>query len=375
MIRIAWRILTHESGTSGLAAGGIFISVLMVFLQLGFFASVPSGALVIYDHMNFDIMLTSGAYVFQGQSNSFPRRRLYQALAHPDVASASPVYQAFVQWSNEQGDDRHDIFVIGFRLEDPVFNASDLTRQIDILRRPDTILVDNRTHPLFGDIQADRVTELGDRTVTIGGTYTLGIGFLGLGVVMASDQNFLRLVPNQPLSAVSLGLVRLKPGADPDKVAAELRTLMPNDTRILSRVAFEDGERSYWLVKTSTGIVFGFGVAVAVIVGIVILYQTLVMQVSRQLSQYATLKAMGYSDGFLAGIVVWIGLLLAGIAFVPACAAAVGIYQIIRDATRLPIYMTEYRLILVFSLNFIICCASALYASRRLRRADPVDLF
>lgn len=375
MILVAWRILTHEPGRSALAIGGIFVAVLMVFLQLGFFSSVPSGGLMIYDHMRFDLMMTSSAYVFQGQAGSFPRRRIYEALANPQVASASPVYQGSAEWNNEQGDDRHEIFVIGFVLDDPVFNVPDLNRQLDVLRRPDTILVDDSTYPLFGKLYPNRVTELNGRTVTIGGTYTLGIGFMGLGVIMVGDQNFLRLCPQQPLSSVTLGLIRLKPGADPDAIAAELRRSLPRDTTVLTRTAFETNERSHWVAKTSTGVIFGFGVAVAMIVGLVILYQTLATQVSRQLPQYATLKAMGYSDRYLGGIIVALALLMAAIAFVPAFAAATGIYRVIHNATKLPISMTEFRFTTVFCLTVLMSAVSALSSLRLLRRADPVDLF
>lgn len=375
MMLVAWRILTHEAGRSALAICGIFVAVLMVFLQLGFFSSVPAGGLMIYDRMIFDIILTSKTYVFQGQTNSFPRRRIYEALSNPDVLTASPVYQGEAQWNNEQGRDRHGIFAIGFRLEDPVFDDPDLTRQIDKLRRPDTVLVDSSTYPVFGKIEAGRVTEIGDRTVTIGGTYNLGIGFLGLGVMTASDQNFLRIVPGQSLAAVSVGLIRLKAGADPPKVASALRAALPDDVQVLTRAEFVTQEQSYWLLRTSTGIIFGFGVVVAVIVGIVILYQTLATQVTRQLPQYATLKAMGYPDSHLSGIVVCLALLMAGIAFSPAFGGAIGIYKIIHDATKLPITMTEGRFVLVFGLTILMSTASALYSMRVLRRADPVDLF
>ena len=83
---VAWRLLTYEKGRSALAVAGIFVAVLMIFLQLGFYSSVPDGGMLVYDKMRFDLMLTSSEYYFQGQSFDFPRARLYQALALPEVA-------------------------------------------------------------------------------------------------------------------------------------------------------------------------------------------------------------------------------------------------------------------------------------------------
>jgi len=83
---IVWRILAHEKGRSGLAIGGILIAILLMFLQLGFYTAVPRGGLLFYDAMRFDLLLTSSAYVWQAQSPTFPRRRLFQALALPSTA-------------------------------------------------------------------------------------------------------------------------------------------------------------------------------------------------------------------------------------------------------------------------------------------------
>ena len=375
MIQVAWRILTHEIGRSLLAIGGMIVAVLMIFLQLGFYAAIPAGGVLVYNQMIFDIMLTSPHYVFQGQAPSFPRRRVYQALAQNDVASAAPLYMGAVNWINETGGGRYEAFLIGFRLEDQIFDAPEITRQLNILRREDTVLVDATTYPMFGKLTANRVTEMSNRSITIGGTYGLGIGFLGLGVALASDQNFLRLQPDRPLSAVSLGLVRLKPGADPDKVAAALRAIMPADTRVFTRSEFLQFEADYWIERTSTGQVFGFGVIVALIVGAVILYQTLSTQVSRQLPQYATLKAMGYSNGYLRGIVICLALMMSMVTLPLAYAAALGAYDFVHEATKLPIAMNDVRLAVVVTLTLLMSTGAAVYAARALRRADPVDLF
>ena len=91
---IAWRILVDEKGRSVLAVGGIFVAFLLIFLQLGFYFSVPKGGLLFYDRMQFDLMLVSSAYVSQAHSGEFPRRRLYQAFALPEVARTTALYQA-----------------------------------------------------------------------------------------------------------------------------------------------------------------------------------------------------------------------------------------------------------------------------------------
>jgi putative ABC transport system permease protein len=372
---LAWRILLHEKGRNALAVAGIFIAILMIFLQLGFYASVPRAGMLVYNQLAFDIMLTSSDYVFQEQSYDFPRRRLYQALSMPDVASVSPMYQGEAQWLNTTDRLRRDVFVMGFRLDDDSVRVPDIRRRRSLLQRNDTVLVDNMTLPMYGPQMRGHVVEIADRAVEIAGTYLLGTGFLGLGAVVTSDLNFIRIFPGRSLDRVNLGLVRLKDGSDPALAAARLRALLPPDTRVFTRAELDAYEETFWRKRTSTGLVFGFGVAVSVVVGMVILYQTLATQIIRHLPQYATFKAIGYTDGYLQRVVLSLALITAGLAYVPALATAVMAYDKLRTLARLPIEMTPARIVVVLVIALTMSGATALLAVSKVRRVDPADLF
>jgi putative ABC transport system permease protein len=347
----------------------------MIFLQLGFYASVPRAGMLVYNQLAFDIMLTSSDYVFQEQSYDFPRQRLYQALSIPEVASVSPMYQGEAQWLNTTDGLRRDVFVMGFRLDDDSVRVPDIRRQRSLLQRNDTVLVDNMTLPMYGPQVRGLVVEIADRAVEIAGTYLLGTGFLGLGAVVTSDLNFVRIFPRRSLERVNLGLVTLKEGSDPGPAAARLRALLPPDTRVFTRAELDAYEETFWSKRTSTGLVFGFGVAVSVVVGMVILYQTLATQIIRHLPQYATFKAIGYTDGYLQRVVLSLAVITAGLAFVPALATAVMAYDKLRTLARLPIEMTPARIVVVLVIALTMSGATALLAVSNVRRVDPADLF
>ena len=372
---VAWRILTHEAGRSALAAGGILLAILLIFLQLGFYMSVPKGGLLFYEAMRFDLMITSSAYVFQTQPASFPRRRLYEAIALPEVENAIPLYQGSARWLNTEAGLARDVFVFGFNPDDTVFSVPAIARQAELLRAPDTILVDAASRPEFGPLRPGRHIEIEQRDTTIGGLYRIGTGFVGLGVAMTSDLNFVRLFPNRDLNDVNLGLVTIKPAADPQLVAKQLNDILPADAQVLTRDELLAHESAHWVTRTSTGLIFGFGVVVAVTVGLVILYQTLSAQITRQLPQFATLKAMGYTDRNLGGILVTLAVILSSISYLPALLLALVIYALVRRLTLLPIEMTSTRMLSVLALAWGMSALSALLAARVLRRADPVDLF
>jgi putative ABC transport system permease protein len=144
---------------------------------------------------------------------------------------------------------------------------------------------------------------------------------------------------------------------------------------VLTREQLAERETHFWVVSTSTGIIFGSGVVVALLFGIVIIYQVLSLEVTHRLPEYATLKAMGYSDRFLAWVVVQQALILGVASYVPGFFFALVIYYLGGSVTKLPVIMTWERALLVFVANLVMCTLSGVLALRSLKLADPVDLF
>jgi putative ABC transport system permease protein len=373
-LRIAWRLLRHEGARGILAISGISVAILLIFMQLGFYNLVPKSATLVYDGMQFDIALVSGTYVFQASSRTFPRRRLYQALSLPEVAAVAPLYQQSSEWLNPEGRLLRRVFVMGIDLDKPALAVPDIARQHDVLARPNTILVDTATRPALGPLTIGRIVEIARHGVEIGGTYTLGTGFLGLGVVVVSEANFLRIFPDRTLGDINIGLVRLKPGAELLPTVRALRAMLPVDTQVMTRKEVYADDISHWRNRTSTGLVFGLGVVVGVIVGTVILYQMLATQITRYLSQYATLKAIGYSDRYLSEVVLTVALVMTAVAFVPALAVATAAYRYVRSLTFMPLEMSAERVIFVLGLTLFMSAGSVWLSLRRLHQADPADL-
>jgi len=374
-VLLAWRILTYDKRRTALALVGIFMAILLVFVELGFFYAVPRGGLLLYDNMRFDLLLTSDQYEYQAQPGVFPLSVLDRVRSSPDVAGATPIYFGFAKWKSGEGDLRPDIFVIGFDPASDVFIPDSINRQSAVLDRVDTVLVDSATRPMFGPLETGRVVEIGDRKVTIGGQYELGTGFMGLGVALTSTANFARLFPQRGSAIVNLGAIRLKAGVDPARAASDLQKLAGTGTKVFTRQELEAQETAYWTTRTSVGIIFGSGLLISLVVGVMIVYQIVSTQVGRQLPQFATLKAIGYRDRALAATVSTMSLLIVIAGFIPAVAAALGLYSLIRQQTLLPVMMSDMRLLAVFAAALGMAVVSALLSVRVLRRADPADVF
>src|ERR1700756_3828429 len=113
-VPLAWRILTYDKRRTALALIGIFMAILLVFVELGCFSPVPRGGLLLYDNMRFDLLLTSDLYEYQAQSGAFPLRGLERLRSSPDVAEAAPIYFGLAKWKPGQRDLWPDVFIIGF---------------------------------------------------------------------------------------------------------------------------------------------------------------------------------------------------------------------------------------------------------------------
>jgi putative ABC transport system permease protein len=187
--------------------------------------------------------------------------------------------------------------------------------------------------------------------------------------------NFRRLLPERLPSNTDLVAIRLAPGADVAAAQARLREILPRDVVVLTQAELVAWERRYWEEATPIGFIFGFGSVMGLIVGMVIVYQILFSDIANHLREYATLKAIGYSNGHLARVVLGAALLLAVLGFIPGALLSAYLYQVVGEATFLPLAMDLERLLGVFGMIFTMCAAAGLLAMRKLRDANPADMF
>jgi putative ABC transport system permease protein len=371
---LTWRNLADNPVRTLVAIAGVSLAAALLFMQLGFLAGVGRIANLVLGALDFDIVLTSPNYVMLTQAQTFPRRRLYQAYANPDVEKVSPVYASRQNWRNPVTRYFRSVVVIGIDPSDEVVLNPELEAQRSKLAAHDSVLIDRLTRDDVGPRETGLVTQVGPVNLKISGEFTIGPGF-ETGLIVVSDQTFSRLYGGWPLDRVHLGLVKVRPGADPKKVALELSRDLPADVWVRTRSEIEKKEEEYWVINTSTGIIFESGVIVAWLFGIVIIYQVLSLEVNSRLPEYATLKAMGFSDSYLARVVLQQAVLMAILSYIPGFLIGLGIYGLARWLTSLPIEMTLARAVGVFLATLFMCSLSGLMAIRFLRRADPVDLF
>jgi putative ABC transport system permease protein len=193
--------------------------------------------------------------------------------------------------------------------------------------------------------------------------------------MVTSRETFLRIFPRADAESVSVGLIKLAPGASPEAVGREMNQMLWPEAMAMTRGALLDAERRYWLDVKPIGIMFTSGVLVAFAAGSVVLYQVLASEVQNRLREYATLKALGYGDRHVYGVVVRQALIFAGVGFVPAFFLALALYALLRTQALVPVTMEWTRLMSVAGLTIVMCLCATFLAVQKLRAADPADLF
>jgi putative ABC transport system permease protein len=377
-VPLAWLNLVHEKSRLVVALAGVAFAVLLVFMNLGFLGALAKSASMFYEYMNAEVFLVSPQTLEVSSTTAFPRERLFQAKGLAGVDRVMPLYLAYLQWRNPETRESRAAFMFAINPDDPAFLLPIFQdpATIGILNRPDTVLFDLRSRPEYGPKTVGTTTEVSRRTITIGGQYELGGGFAADATVITSDQNFLRL-SKIPLSLVNMGLIKLEPGVDADAIAARLREILPKDVVVRTKAEMVANDSDYWIASTSTGFIFGMGVAVSCVVGVVIVYQILYTDISDHMKQYATLKAMGYRSGYLFNVVIQEAIILSILGYIPGLISAIGLYAFVAQATSnaLPVGMDLQRAIGVFILTVAMCIISALVSVRKVVTAEPVELF
>jgi putative ABC transport system permease protein len=380
-ILLGWLQLKKEPLRFAVALTGVGFAVVLMLMQLGFRESLFESSVRYHENFRYDVALVSAETSFIAQPRPFADRRLFQALAIPGVAAVTPVYLALGLWKNLETHETRSIFVVGFPPVSDPLNVHAISAQLDRIKLEDVLLFDQDSRPEYGPIaqrfrSGDAVSvELNHRNVEIGGLFELGTSFGIDGSVVTSDSNFLRLFPQRDRGLIDVGLVQLAEGVDGMRVREALRAQLPGDVEVLTKPEFVSREKHYWDATTPIGYVFAFGTIVGVVIGGIIVYQILFADVSDHLAEYATLKAIGYSEVSISSVVVQQAVILAVLGYLPGFVLCLWLYRTAGLATRLPLHMTLSRALVVFLLTIAMCSASALTALRKLRSADPAEIF
>ncbi|NEP63380.1 MAG: FtsX-like permease family protein [Symploca sp. SIO2G7] len=385
-IPLAWLNLTHDRRRFATSLAGVGFAVLLMFMFNGFMNALYDSQLQLLNRFNGEVIIVNRLRTNMFVPRAFARRRLYQARAFEGVQDAYAMYISEVNWKNPETRDSRVVRVIAINPDEPVLKIPEINTHRQSLKLPETALMDTQSRAEVGPVEAGIVSELAERRIRLVGTFTMGTDFAsGNGNLLMSDQNFLRYFADRgpeedqrSFATVDIGVVKLKPGTNVTRIVKTLQDNLPSDVLVMARDGdngFVIRERKYWQENTNIGFVFSLLTSMGFLVGIILVYQILYTDVADHWAEYATLKAMGYKNGYLLGVVMQEALILSVLGFIPGVLVSQLLYQAAGNATGLFFQMTPERILSLLMATFTMCLVSGAIAVRKVQNTDPADVF
>ena len=371
VFKLASRNLFHDRLRFVATVIGIVFSIVLVTVQMGLFVSFDRMVTTMIDHAPADLWIVpSGTKCFEDPSLLDERER-FRALSISGVREAMPLVIGFAQWKTPAGGTT-PVFMIGSDMRSPGLHAWDLIEgSADALEVPGTIAVDQSYLERLGIAGLGDTAEIGDQKVRVV-ALTKGIrSFTTTPYVFTSIErarSFTGTAPNK----LSYLLVRVAPDADVASVQTRLQQV--SGAEVLTAGEFASRSRSFWLFGTGAGAALFAGALLGMIVGTVIVAQTLYSSTKEHLNEFATLRAMGSSNRYIHKVIIFQALLSAVIGFGIAALAGWAVVDATAESA-LPVMMTPLLMVSLFALTVAMCVLSALAAIVQVTRIDPVMVF
>jgi putative ABC transport system permease protein len=369
---LASRNLFHDRVRLIATVVGIVFSIILVTVQIGLFLSFERMVTTMIDHAEADLWIVPrGTKCFEDPSLLDERER-FRALSIPGVTEAAPLVIGFAEWKLPNGG-ATPVFIIGSDKSNAGLQPWNIVEgSLDQLATSDAVAVDQTYFERLGVSGLGDVAEMRDRKAKVV-VITKGIrSFTTTPYVFTlfdRARTYIGIAPNK----ATYFLVRVSPNYDVESVRRQIAD-NAKDTEVLTSEEFRLRSRSFWLFGTGAGAALFAGALLGIIVGTVIVAQTLYSSTKDHLKEFATLRAIGSSSVYIVKVILWQALLSAVIGFLIAAGIGLLIVRMTAD-TALPVVMTPGLTVGLFVLTLIMCAVSAIFAILEVMRMDPAMVF
>ncbi len=369
---IALKNMLHDPARFLVTVVGIALSLVLVTVQLGLLAGFDRTISAMLDHAKADLWIVpTGTAAFDDPAVIANGAR-YSALATRGVRSVTPISVGFAEWRKPDGGST-SIIVVGADPRSGTITPWNIAiGEPDGLRAPDSVAIDASYAQQLGVHRPGELARIEGRRARVA-IVTYGIRSFTTSPYVFASLSQARAYLSIDSTRASYLAVMLSSGADAALVKTRLATKLPN-AEVLTPGEFRRRNVERWLLETGAGIALLSGAALAVLVGFVIMTQTLYSSVNDHRKEFATLRAMGSSKNFLRSVV----LCQAGLATLAggtlALVANTAVIAISAKST-MPIHISPAVGAVLLALAFVMSAAAALAAASKVARVDPASVF
>ncbi len=360
---------------------GIALSVLIMSMEIGFFNGLNDGQANLPSVMEADLVISSPRKKHLKNYSKLYRKIPHQVRRFDEVDAISDFYFRSNFWTNPQNQITNRALFMGVDLDDPMLAIPEIKQYREELLRPNTLLFDSASRDELGEVSIGTTTTVGTEKLPmrVVGLFKLGANIAYEGNVIMSVDNFMTVNGSEAYRRnedwVDLVFVRLKPGVDVEAMRTKIQDEIPGHFVVHTPGELFRREVMVTTKETPAGFILGIGLIVGVIIGIVICYQILFNEVTDNISQFATVKAIGHPPSYIAGIVVGCSIILGVSGFCVGLVGSFGLYAFIEKLAQIQMTLNLNRIGLVFVVTVSMCVFSGILALRKVLKEDPADLF
>jgi putative ABC transport system permease protein len=372
MFRLASRNLFHDRLRFVATIVGIVFSIVLVTVQMGLYVGFGRMVTTMIDHAPADLwVMPHSTKCFEDPSLMDDRQR-FRALAVDGVVEAAPLVIGFAQW-RLPGGGTTPVFIVGSELRGLGLRPWDLVAgSVDDLSIPGAVAIDQSYFERLGTSSIGANAEIRDQKVQVTAV-TKGIRSFTTTPFAFTGIDRARAYTGVSPDKASYFLVRVAPDSNVESVRQRLQANL-SDVEVLTTTEFRNRSRSFWLFGTGAGAALFAGALLGVIVGTVIVAQTLYSSTKDHLDEFATLRAIGSSGRYIYMVIIWQALLSAIIGFCGAAAIGTIVVRMTAESA-LPIVVTPALTAGLLALTVVMCVASAIAAIAKVMRIDPAMVF
>jgi putative ABC transport system permease protein len=372
MSTLAIRNLFHDKVRLAVTLTGVVFALILIVIQFGLFLGFLETSANIVEHSGVDLWITAPGLPHVNGGSPIPERRRYKALQVEGVKDVRPYALVFVNWKLPTGA-QEAVQVVGFDVDSRLGGPWELIAgNVDDLKGDDTVIIDRHYRAKLGGVEIGDTVEINGRRARVVG-YTDGVrSFTTAPYVYTSFKNALDYIPMTQDLTVFL-VVRAEPGADLSALKTRLQQNVPN-VDVYTNEEMLRKTRNYWVFSTGAGVTTLMGAVLGLLVGTVVVAQTIYAATVDHIREFGTLKAMGATNGYLYKVILQQALLSALMGYAIAIAVAHFVVEGSRSGDAL-ILMPPEMAAGVFGLAIVMCTGASVLSIRKATSIDPAMVF
>ena len=370
--KLAYRNLFHDRLSFAVTIVGIVFSVVLVAIQCGIYLGSEKKISSIVDQAPADLWIVPLGTKSYDDPSLLSGRERHMALSTPGVHYAEDMVVSFARWRKPEGGTTTILLVGSEAVSDSPLPWNVVEGSREAWEAPNTVAIDKSYFPDLGIKAIHNQAEINGVNVEIAATTQRIRSFTTLPFVFTSIENARRLTGAEQNQA-TYERVLLTPGADLETVRGEILKRLP-DAEVLTQTEFRKRSQSYWLFQTGAGAALIAGAVLGLIVGIVIVAQTLYSSTKDHINEFATLRALGAGAGYIVKVILMQAVLSGLIGYALGFALSLGVIHAAQD-TKLTVIMTPGLATSLFAVTVSMCVFAAISAIIKVVRIDPAVVF